>query len=137
MPTRLDETICLAALMQAICAKLLKLRAGNLGFRKYMPALIAENKWRAIRYGIDGKLIDFGKQAEVPMRDLALELLQFVDDVVDDLGSRTAVEYVHTILREGTSADRQLRVLRETGDVHKVVDMLASETVSTPARRAS
>ncbi|TMD99261.1 MAG: carboxylate-amine ligase [Chloroflexi bacterium] len=135
MPTRLEETICLAALMQAICAKLLKLRAVNLGFRKYMPALIAENKWRAIRYGLDGKLIDFGKQAEVPMRDLALELVEFVDDVVDDLGSRKAVEYMHTILAEGTSADRQLQVLRQTGDVHKVVDMLAAETVGAPAER--
>ncbi len=133
MTTRLEETICLAALMQAICAKLLKLRHQNLGFRKYMPALIAENKWRAIRYGIEGRLIDFGKQAEVPMRQLAVELVDFVDDVVDDLGSRKAVDYVHTILSEGTSADRQLRVLRETGDMRKVIDMLAEETVGTPA----
>jgi len=129
MTTRLEETICLAALMQAICAKLLKLRESNLGFRKYMPALIAENKWRAIRYGIDGKLIDFGKQAEVPMRDLALELVDFVDDVVDELGSRSAVEYVHTILREGTSADRQLRVFKATGDTRAVVELLAAETM--------
>jgi carboxylate-amine ligase len=129
MTTRLEETICLAALMQAICAKLLKLRERNLGFRKYMPALIAENKWRAIRYGIDGKLIDFGKQAEVPMRDLALELVDFVDDVVDELGSRSAVEYVHTILREGTSADRQLRVFKATGDTRAVVELLAAETM--------
>jgi len=129
MPTRLEETICLAALMQAVCAKLLKLRAGNLGFRKYMPALIAENKWRAIRYGIDGNLIDFGKQAEVPMRDLAIELVEFVDDVVDELGSRQAVEYVHTILAEGTSADRQLKVLQNGGDTRAVVELLAAETV--------
>jgi glutamate---cysteine ligase / carboxylate-amine ligase len=129
MPTRLEETICLAALMQAICAKLLKLRSSNLGFRKYMPALIAENKWRAIRYGIDGRLIDFGKQREVPMRELAIELLEFIDDVVDDLGSRQAVEYLHTILAEGTSADRQLRVLKNGGDTRAVVDMLAGETV--------
>ena len=129
MPTRLEETICLAGLMQAICAKLLKLRAGNLGFRKYMPALIAENKWRAIRYGIDGMLIDFGKQAEVPMRDLALELLEFIDDVVDELGSRQAVEYVHTILAGGTSADRQLRVLKNGGDTRAVVELLAAETM--------
>jgi carboxylate-amine ligase len=129
MPTRLEETICLADLMQAICAKLLRLREKNLGFRKYMPALIAENKWRAIRYGIDGKLIDFGKQAEVPMRDLALELVDFVDDVVDELGSRSAVDYVHTILRDGTSADRQLAVYKATGDTHAVVDMLANETI--------
>jgi carboxylate-amine ligase len=129
MPTRLEETICLAALMQAICAKLLKLREKNLGFRKYMPALIAENKWRAIRYGLDGKLIDFGKQAEVPMRDLAIELVEFVDDVVDGLGSRRAVEYVHTILADGTSADRQLRVLKNGGDQRGVVELLAAETM--------
>jgi carboxylate-amine ligase len=136
MPTRLDESICLAALIQAICAKLLKLRSGNLGFRKYMPALIAENKWRAIRYGIDGKLIDFGKQAEVPMRDLALELLDFVDDVVDDLGSRAAVNYMHTILAEGTSADRQLAVFRKTGDTRAVVEMLAEESMPGFAGKA-
>jgi len=127
--TRLEETICMAALIQAICAKLLQLRARNLGFRKYMPALIGENKWRAIRYGLDGKLIDFGKQAEVPMRELALELVEFVDDVVDDLGSRSAVEYVHTILAEGTSADRQLAVLQGGGDTRAVVKLLAEETL--------
>jgi len=129
MPTRLEETICIAALTQAICAKLLKLRAENLGFRKYMPALIGENKWRAIRYGLDGKLIDFGKKAEVPMRDLALELVDFVDDVVDDLGSRRAVDYVHTILADGSSADRQLAQFKRTGDIRAVVELLAEETM--------
>jgi carboxylate-amine ligase len=129
--TRLEETICMAGLIQAICAKLLKLRERNLGFRKYMPALIAENKWRAMRYGIDGRLIDFGKEAEVPMRDLAMELLEFVDDVVDELGSRQAVEYVNTILQEGSSADRQLKVFREQGGSFKaVVDHLCEETVA-------
>lgn len=128
--TRVEETLCLAALIQAICAKLLKLRGRNLGFRKYIPNLIQENKWRAVRHGIDGKLIDFGKEEEVPMRGLALELLEFVDDVVDELGSRAAVSYVHTILRDGTSADRQFRVYRETGHLHAVVDHVASETVA-------
>src|SRR5437588_7533631 len=99
MPTRLEETVCLAALTQAICAKLLHLRRVNPGVPECPPDLIGENKWRAMRYGIDGKLIDFGKQSEVTMRDLAVELLEFVDDVVDDLGSRQAVEYGHTILK--------------------------------------
>jgi carboxylate-amine ligase len=128
--TRLNETICMAALMQAICTKLLKLRERNLGFRKYKPALIAENRWRAMRYGIDGKLIDFGKQAEVPMRDLARELLEFIDDIVDDLGSRKAVEHVNTILRHGTSADRQLDAHREHGSLKAVVDRVCEETVA-------
>ena len=130
--TKVEETICLAALIQAICAKLVKLRRGNLGFRKYLPNLVAENKWRAMRHGIDGKLIDFGKQAEVPYRDLAMELLEFVDDVVDDLGSRDACEYVNTILAEGTSADRQLEVYRRTGDLKAVVDHVSAETVAVP-----
>ena len=50
--------------------------------------------------GLDGKLIDFGKRPEVPMRDLAIELLEFLDDVLDELGSREAVNYVHTVLAE-------------------------------------
>jgi carboxylate-amine ligase len=128
--TRIDETMCMVALIQAICAKLMRLRERNLGYRKYMPALVAENKWRAMRYGIDGLLIDFGKQAEVPMRQLALELLDFVDDVVDELGSRKAVEYVHTILAEGTSADRQLRAYRERGGLSGVVDHLCEESMA-------
>jgi carboxylate-amine ligase len=133
-PTRLEETICLVALTQAVCAKLLRLRERNLGFRKYLPALIGENKWRAMRYGIDGMLIDFGKQCEIPMRQLALELLEFVDDVVDELGSRQAVEYVHQILEAGTSADRQLAVFERTGDTRAVVEHLAQETMASSPR---
>jgi carboxylate-amine ligase len=129
--TKVDEVICLAAMVQAICAKLLKLRSQNLGFRKYPPQLIHENKFRAFRHGLDGMLIDFGKQREVPMRDLAVELVEFVDDVVDELGSRKEVEYVHTILREGTSADRQLAVHQATGgDMRAVVDHVTDETMT-------
>ena len=109
IPTRVDDTIAIAALFQAIVAKLNKLIDKNLGFRLYRRMLIQENKWRAVRYGLEGKMIDFGKQTEVPVRDLVLELLEFVDDVVDELGSRKEIEHVHTILERGTSADRQLR----------------------------
>jgi len=128
IPTRIEETIAIAALIQAIIVKLHHLYTQNMGFRLYRRALIEENKWRAARWGIDGKLIDFGKRIEVPMRDLAVELLEFVDDVVDELGSRSAVNYVHTILREGTSAERQLRVYKETGDLKAVVRQVVAET---------
>ena len=80
-----------------------------------------------MRYGIDGKLIDFGKGEEVPLRFLTLELLDFVDDVLDELGVRKEAEYVHTILAEGTSADRQLK-RAEGGDLNAVVDGLIEET---------
>ena len=87
-----------------------------------------ENKWRAARYGLDGKMIDFGKQTEVPARQLIGEILDFVDDVVDELGSREEIAYVRKILENGNGADRQLRVYRETGDLKKVVDYMIEET---------
>ena len=126
----------LGALCQAIVVKLHRLYKRNLGFRTYRRALIEENKWRAARWGLDGKLIDFGKRTEVPMRELALELLEFVDDVVDELGSREAVEYVHTVVREGTSADRQLAVYRQTGDLKAVVQHIVQETRACVERRS-
>ncbi|WP_138991902.1 carboxylate-amine ligase [Larkinella sp. C7] len=128
VPMRVDETICLAAVMQALVAKIHKLHKQNLNFRPYRRLLINENKWRAARYGIEGKLIDFGKQEEVPYHTLAQELLDFIDDVVDELGSRKDVEYVKTILETGTGADRQLAVFRQTNDLKRVVDYIVEET---------
>jgi carboxylate-amine ligase len=128
VPTSPRVTIALAALAQAIVVKLCRLRKKNLGFRIYSRALVEENKWRAARYGLDGRLIDFGRRKEVPMRELATELLEFIDDVVDELGSRNAVEYVRTIIAEGTSADRQLQVYRDTGDLRAVVRWVVDET---------
>jgi glutamate---cysteine ligase / carboxylate-amine ligase len=134
IPTRVDDTIAIAALFQAIVAKLTQLINKNLGFRLYRRMLIQENKWRAVRYGLEGKLIDFGKQKEVPVRDLILELLEFVDDVLDDLGSRKEVEHIHTILERGTSADEQLQVYRETNDLKSVVDVLITRTMENVPR---
>lgn len=129
IPTRVDDTIAIAALFQAIVAKLTKLIDQNLGFRLYRRMLIQENKWRAVRWGLDGKMIDFGKQKEVPTRDLVLELLDFVDDVLDELGSRKEVEHIHTILQRRTSADEQLRIYEETNDLHAVVDRMIELTM--------
>ena len=126
--TKVDEVICLASVILAIVGKLIHLRQQNLSWRRYRHHLIEENKWRAVRYGIDGRLIDFGRQREVPMRELALEMLEILDDVLDELDVREEVHYVETILEEGTSADRQLKVYNETGDLKAVVDHLVEET---------
>lgn len=127
--TRVDEAVCVAALFQAIIAKVWKLRCDNLSWRQYSATFIEENKWRACRYGLDGRLIDFGKSKELPARDLIREMIEwFVDDVVDELGSRKEVEYAFTILANGTSADRQLATYERTGDLKAVVDQLIAET---------
>ena len=128
IPMTIDETIAIAALIQAITAKLYKLREDNLSFISYKKSLINENKWRASRYGLDGKLIDFGKEMEVDTRSLIMEMLDFVDDVVDDLGSRHELEYINQILEMGTGADRQLKVYEETKSLEKVVEFIVEQT---------
>jgi carboxylate-amine ligase len=127
--TKVDEAIMLAAFVQSIFVKIYTLFRQNQTFRVYSRSLINENKWRAARYGLDGKLIDFGKKQELPARALMLELREFVEDVVDDLGSRSAVDYIHTVLENGTSADRQLKTYAETNDLTAVVDQLIRETM--------
>ncbi len=129
IPTRVDDTIAIAALFQAIVARLNGLIDKNLGFRLYRRMLIQENKWRAVRWGLDGKMLDLGKQKEVPVRDLIHELLDFVDPVLNDLGSRKEVEHIHTILERGTSADAQLEVFQKTDDLKSVVDLLIERTM--------
>ncbi len=136
IPTTIDEAICIAALFQAVVAKLIRLRQNNQTWRVYRRDMINENKWRAVRYGVSGKLIDFGKEEEVPLPDLIDELIDLVDDVVDDLESREAVNYARTIARNGSSADRQIAVYEQalTAGATKrdaliaVVDHLVRET---------
>jgi carboxylate-amine ligase len=127
VPLTVQETITLAALFQAICAKLYKLRMQNLNFIIYPRMLINENKWRASRYGIEGSMIDFGKESEVNTRVLIYELLDFIDDVTAPLGIRNTIGYVHKILEEGTGADRQLKVFEETLSLPSVVDYIQSQ----------
>jgi glutamate---cysteine ligase / carboxylate-amine ligase len=127
VPMTVDETICIAALFQAICAKIYKLRSRNMNFIQYSRALINENKWRASRYGIDGHLIDFGKEEEVNTRVLIYELLEFVDDVLDPLNSRQEAHYAGKILETGTGADRQLKVYHDTGNLVDVVDYIQGQ----------
>jgi carboxylate-amine ligase len=134
---RIEDAIAIAALAQAIVVKLYQLYTKNMGYRMYPRALIEENKWRAARWGVEGNLIDFGKQAEVPMRELGEELLDFVDDVVDDLGSRAALKPIQRILREGTSAERQLRTYAQTGDLKAVVRQIVQETRGESSSQAS
>jgi len=127
--TRVEEAVCIAAIIQAIIAKLWKLRSDNMTFRVYPGEMIEENKWRAVRYGLDGKLIDFGKQEELPARGLIRELIEwFIADVIDELGSRQEIEYAYRILDEGSSADRQLATYQRTGDLKAVVDQLIAES---------
>ena len=126
--SRVDDTIALAALMQAVIYKLHKLLRQNVSFRIYRRRVIDENRWRASRYGLDGKLIDFGRRCEADTRSLIHEILEFVSPEVDELGSRREIEHIERILQGGTGADRQLAVWEGTHDMKAVVDHIVSET---------
>ncbi|MEO8379158.1 MAG: carboxylate-amine ligase [Acidobacteriota bacterium] len=128
VPMRVDETICLAALFQALTVKLYRIYKKNMGWRHYRRVLLNENKSRAARFGTGGKLIDFGKGEEVQYTALLDELLEFIDDVVDELGSREQVNYAREIVKRGTGADRQLAVYAQRGDLKDVVDYIVKET---------
>jgi carboxylate-amine ligase len=128
MTTRIDDTVAIAALIQALMGKLYLLYRRNLAFREYSRALIEENKWRAVRYGLDGHLIDFGKQEQVPLRDLVGELLDFVAETAEIFKSHDDLERIRAILREGSSADRQLAVYAQSSSFNDVVDDLIAQS---------
>jgi len=126
--SRVNDTLAIAALIQAVIVKLHKLQWQNMSFRIYRRRLIDENRWRASRYGIDGKLIDFGKETEVETRSLLNELLEFISTEVNELGGKNEIAHVERIMREGTGADRQLAAWERTQDMKAVVDQIVAET---------
>src|SRR6478752_4823383 len=126
--SRVDDTLAIAGLVQAIISKLYKLLRQNVTFRIYRRRLLDENRWRASRYGIDGKLIDFGREKETETRNLIHEFIEFVADEVAELGSRREMNHIERILHEGTGADRQLAVWERTHDIKAVVDHIVAET---------
>lgn len=122
------DVLAVTALIQAIVAWMVDLRQRNLSFRIYERTLIAENKWRAVRYGLDGRLIDFGVEEQLPARELIRELLERVEPLSRKLNSWHELEHCHTILERGSSADQQLAVWRASQDTRAVVDHLIAET---------
>jgi len=126
--SRVDDTLAIAALIQAVIAKLHKLLRQNITFRVYRRRLLDENRWRASRYGIDGKLIDFGKETEVETRSLLNELLEFVATEVNEFGAQNEMAHIERIMREGTGADRQLAAYERTRNIKAVVDHIVAET---------
>jgi carboxylate-amine ligase len=129
IPSRMEETIAIAALVQALVCKLRRLYESNLYRRVYERAVIMENKFRALKRGLDGNMIDFELRGERPTRELVAEVLDFVDDVVDELGTREEMTFLRVMAREGdTGADRQIAVWDEARDLRAVVDFLVDET---------
>jgi len=110
--TRIDDAATVAALFQSLLAMLFRRRLENQRWRTYADMLVAENTWRAQRYGVEGSLMDFGRGELVPYRDLVEEILGLVREDAIELGCLEAAERARQIVAEGTSADRQLATYR-------------------------
>ena len=127
--TRLDDTLAIAALYRCLLRYLARRPDAGPARSPFTRRLIDENRWRASRYGIDGKMIDFGKTEEMSTRALVRELLDLIGEEIDELGIRNHVKVIEDVLMHGTSADRQLRVYdANDGDIKAVVDHLIAET---------
>ncbi len=123
------DTLAITALIQATVAWMVDLRQRNMSFRLYERMLIAENKWRAVRYGMEGNLIDFGSEQSLPAADLIRELIERVEPLAAKLNSADELAHVYTILERGSSADQQIKVWQAANqDAKAVVDFLVAET---------
>ena len=132
MPATLEDTLAIAALCQALVAKLARLNERGEGPPASPRDYIEENKWRAMRYGLDAEAIDFQRHRKLPMRDALRELLDYVDEVVDELGSRHEIDYLRQVLDDplGNGADRQVAVYKESGgDIEAVQRFLIEQTM--------
>jgi carboxylate-amine ligase len=131
MPATFDDMIALAALSQALVAKLSWLYKHGTLTQVLPRRLVDENKWRAMRYGLDAELIDFVRGRRLSARDAISELLDFVDDVLDDLGSQCEIAHLRMLLEDprGTGADRQIALYKETNSLRAVINFLMRQTM--------
>ena len=131
MPATIEDTLAIAALCQALIAKLTWCHEHGVAIPVLTREYLEENKWRAMRDGLDAEVIDFVKRRRLSMRDALSETLDFVDEVVDDLGSRNEMNYLRALLNNpaGTGADRQIAVFEQTHDMQKVVSHLIEQTM--------
>ena len=136
--TSIDDAMCLAALVVCLARRLYRLRQANQSWRLYPNVLIAENRWRAMRYSFDEKLLDLARGELIPFATLAEELIALVAEDAEVLGCKREIEHIRTILARGTSAHRQLRTFQEARAagatareaLQAVVDFLIRETAA-------
>ncbi len=131
MPATFEDTMAITAICQALVAKLSWLYQRNMTTYVLPSRYIDENKWLASRHGMDAEVVDFVQKRRLSMRKSLGEMLDFVDDVIDDLGSRREIDYVRELLEDprGTGADRQIAVYKETGSTQAVIHYLMEQTM--------
>ncbi len=131
MPLTLNDVIGIAAVCQSLVAKLSWLNKHGRETYVVPRNLLEENKWRVARYGLDAEIVEFEQERTLSMRDSIRELLDMVDDVADDLGTRSDLNYIRKLVDDprGTGADRQIALYKKTGSIYAVNQYLLQQTM--------
>jgi len=138
VPTRLDDSISIAALYVCLTRMMFRLRRDNLRWRQYERFLINENRWRAQRYGCSSSLIDFGSGR---LKDFLIIIDELIELIMVDAIALNCVKEVNNarkIVERGNSATMQRQAYeaaieqgRSINDALKmVVDMLVEQSVA-------
>jgi carboxylate-amine ligase len=120
---------------------LYRLRRSNQSWRTYPNVLIAENRWRAMRYSFNERLLDLARGELVPFPQMIEEILGLVREDAEALSCTRELEHLRTILERGTSAHRQIRAYEQARAagasdreaLRAVVDLLVRETAAAPS----
>jgi glutamate---cysteine ligase / carboxylate-amine ligase len=139
--THLDDAVCLAAVNLSLVRMLYRLRRENKTWRRYPRLLIAENRWRAMRFGSDASLLDLARGELVPFNELLEELLALVRDDAAALDCLAETEHARLLLKRGTSAHQQMDLYQtarsqgatDSEALSAVVGWLVKTTSAAPA----
>ncbi len=143
LPTRMEDTVAIAAAYACLLRMLWRLREASHGWRDFGNFLIGENIWRAQRYGVEGQLVDLAGDRLVTVADAVAHMIELIRPDAEALDCVTEMEHLLTICERGTSADRQLATYREALNdgaskqeaLTAVVHVLIDDTLAPPPLR--
>jgi carboxylate-amine ligase len=134
--TRVEHTLALAAMVQAMVKELAEHFDAGKQLSRYPYEMLDENKWLAARHGLGGSLVDLPSTSRVLVPDLARRLIERLHPHAEELGSTSELEDIEDILENGNGADRQAVVFSANHDLREVVYEIVAATAPEPAETA-
>jgi carboxylate-amine ligase len=130
--TRVEHTLGLAALIQAMVKELAEHFASGQHLAEYPWQMLDENRWLAARHGLEGELVDLPASERVATKTLARRLLDRLREHAQDLGSAGELAAVEDLLARGNGAARQLLVHEANQDLREVMAEVVAATAGFP-----
>jgi carboxylate-amine ligase len=130
--TRVEHTLGLAALIQAMAKELSEHHEAGKKLGHFPDEMLDENKWMAARHGLDGQLVDLPQRRTVPTKELARRLVDRLREHAQDLGSADELEGVTDLIERGNGAHRQRVVYEANRDYEEVMREIVDATAPEP-----